>query len=110
MIPRRFLPKNYRRSLTYLAAGILIAAVTLYLVLPIVALFLRMTPDLFFATLHDPDVASALWLSLFTTGISLTVVILVGTPFAYFHSRVPRTWEKWLWIRSSICLWSFPRQ
>ena len=68
MIPRHFLPKNYRRSITFLAAGILIAAVTLYLALPIVALFLRITPDLFFATLHDPDVASALWLSLFTTG------------------------------------------
>jgi molybdate transport system permease protein len=87
MIPQRFLQKNHRRSLTYLAAGILIAAVTLYLALPIVALFLRMTPDLFFDTLHDPDVASALWLSLFTTVISLSVVVLVGTPFAYFHSR-----------------------
>ena len=87
MIPKRFLQKNRRRSLTCLAAGILIAAVTLYLALPIVALFLRMTPDLFFATLHDPDVASALCLSLFTTVISLFVVILVGTPFAYFHSK-----------------------
>ncbi len=87
MIPQRFLPKNHRRCLTYLAAGILIAAVTLYLALPIVALFLRMTPDLFFTTLHDPDVASALYLSLFTTVISLFVVILVGTPFAYFHSK-----------------------
>ena len=86
MIPRVSCQKIYRRSLTYLAAGILIAAVTLYLALPIVALFLRVTPDLFFTALHDPDVISALWLSLITTSITLAVVILVGTPFAYFHS------------------------
>ncbi|MGA2161150.1 MAG: ABC transporter permease [Methanoregula sp.] len=87
MRPGGFRPKNYRRTLTYLAAGILISAVTLYLALPILALLIRITPDMFFATLHDPEVVSALWLSLFTTAITLTVVILVGTPFAYFHSR-----------------------
>jgi len=87
MILDRFRLRNNRQWFTYFIAGILIAAVTLYLALPIVALFLRMTPDLFFATLHDPDVVSALWLSLFTTFITLAVVVLVGTPFAYFHSR-----------------------
>jgi molybdate transport system permease protein len=83
----RFRLKRYRRSLTFLAAATLIVAVTLYLALPILALFLRMTPDMFFSTIRDPAVLSALWLSLFTTTISLAVVILVGTPFAYFHSR-----------------------
>jgi len=87
MIPRFLRRKNYRQSLTYLAAGILIAAVTLYLALPILALFLRVTPEMFFTALHDPDVISALWLSLITTSITLAVVILVGTPFAYFHCR-----------------------
>ena len=87
MTPGRFRTKKFRPSLTFLAAGILIAAVTLYLALPIVALFLRIPPDLFFTTIHDPVVLSALWLSLFTTTITLGVVILVGTPFAYFHSR-----------------------
>jgi molybdate transport system permease protein len=87
MIPKSLRPKNYRQRLTYLIAGILIAAVTIYLALPIVALFLRIPPDMFFATLHNPDVISALWLSLFTTSITMVVVILVGTPFAYYHSR-----------------------
>ncbi|HVP95938.1 ABC transporter permease [Methanoregula sp.] len=87
MIPRRFRPKNFRQSLTYLIAGILIAAVTLYLALPILALFLRITPEKFFSALQDPDVTSALWLSLVTTIITLIIVIAVGTPFAYFHSR-----------------------
>ncbi|MDD1701479.1 MAG: ABC transporter permease [Methanoregula sp.] len=87
MIPRQFRHGKYRRSLTYLAAGILIAAVTLYLALPVVAIFLRITPERFFATIQDPEVISALWLSLVTTCITLVVVIAVGTPFAYFHSR-----------------------
>ena len=87
MIPHSLRPKNYRQSMTYFAAGILIVGVTLYLALPIVALFLRIPPDLFFSTLHNPNVISALWLSLFTTAVTMVVVILVGTPFAYFHSR-----------------------
>jgi len=87
MISGRFRSQRHTRSLTLLAAGILIAAVTLYLALPIIALFLRISPDLFFATLGDPQVLSALWLSLLTTTVTLTVVLLVGTPFAYFHSR-----------------------
>ena len=87
MPPGRTLSTKNRRRLTLLAAGILIGAVTLYLALPILALFLRMTPDMFFAAIRDPVVGSALTLSLFTTAITLAVVILVGTPFAYFHSR-----------------------
>jgi molybdate transport system permease protein len=87
MIPHLFRPQNYRRTLTYLAVGILIGAVTLYLVLPIIALFLRITPEMFFETLQNPEVISALWLSLFTTCITLIVVVVVGTPFAYYHCR-----------------------
>ncbi len=87
MIPHVLRPKNYRQKLTYLVAGILIATVTLYLALPILALFLRVTPDMFFTSLKDPDVISALWISIFTTVMTLVVVIVVGTPFAYFHSK-----------------------
>ncbi|MFA5332300.1 MAG: ABC transporter permease [Methanoregula sp.] len=82
-----FKTQQFRKKLTYIAAGILIAAVTLYLVLPIISIFLRITPEMFFETLHDQNVISALWLSLFTTAITLIIVICVGTPFAYFHSR-----------------------
>ena len=87
MFLERFRKKNYRPNLTYLIAGVLIAAVTFYLAFPIIALLIRVTPDMFFTTLKDPDVVRALWLSLFTTVITLTIVIVVGTPFAYFHSR-----------------------
>lgn len=80
-------PDSYRRTLTAIGAAVLIASVTLYLALPILALFFRTTPDLFLSSLMDSEVKSALFLSLFTSVISLGIVILVGTPFAYVHSR-----------------------
>ena len=70
-----------------MGAAILIASVTLYLALPVAALFLRTTPDLFFATLSTPEVMNALFLSLLTSSVSLGIVIVVGTPFAYVHRR-----------------------
>ncbi len=66
---------------------LLILGVTLYLVLPIIALFFRTTPELFLSSLANPEVTSALTLSLTTSVISLAVVILIGTPFAYIHCR-----------------------
>ncbi len=80
-------PDRYRRTLTTIGAAVLVASVTLYLALPVVALFFRTTPELFFSSLSDPAVVSALWLSLFTSITSLGIVILVGTPFAYVHCR-----------------------
>jgi molybdate transport system permease protein len=87
MIPATLSSQKIRRFITYLGAGFLILSVTLYLALPIAALFFRITPDLFFSTLSNPQVTSALWLSFFTSVISLAIVILVGTPFAYVHTR-----------------------
>ena len=78
---------GFRRSALYLGAAILVLAVTLYLALPIAALFFRITPDLFLASLADPNVAAALRLSLLTSTISLAIIVLAGTPFAYVHSR-----------------------
>ena len=80
--------KNFRRLITYTCAAVLILAVTLYLALPVAALFFKITPDLFMESLHNPEVISALSLCFFTSTISLAVVILVGTPFAYFHTRL----------------------
>jgi molybdate transport system permease protein len=84
-VPRK---KNLRRSLTYAGAALLILVVTLYLALPVAALFFRIPPETFFAALGNPEVQSALYLSLITTTITLTVVVIVGTPFAYFHTRL----------------------
>ncbi|MFA4862090.1 ABC transporter permease [Methanoregula sp.] len=79
--------KRFQHALTIIGAAILVASVTLYLALPVAALFFQTTPDLFLASLADPEVISALTLSLTTSVISLVIVILVGTPFAYIHSR-----------------------
>jgi molybdate transport system permease protein len=87
MIPDTHSSGKIRRFITYLGAGLLILAVTLYLALPIAALFFRTSPDLFFSSLANPQVTSALWLSLVTSSLSLAIVILVGTPFAYVHTR-----------------------
>jgi len=80
-------PGRCRRTLITIGASVLIISVTLYLALPVAALFLRTTPELFISSVCDPRVISALWLSLFTSTISLGIVLLVGTPFAYVHSR-----------------------
>ena len=87
MKPSGSIPEKYWRTITSIGAGFLILSVTLYLALPIVALFFRISPDLFFTSLSNPQVMSALWLSLMTSVISLAIVILVGTPFAYVHAR-----------------------
>jgi molybdate transport system permease protein len=79
--------RTIRHLCTAAGAAILILVVTLYLALPIIALFFRTTPDLFLASLVDPEVISALTLSLTTSVISLIIIILVGTPFAYVHCR-----------------------
>ncbi|MDD1698325.1 MAG: ABC transporter permease [Methanoregula sp.] len=79
--------KNLQRTLTVIGAAVLIISVTLYLALPVAALFFRTTPELFFSSLSDPVVQSALWLSLLTSVISLGIVVIVGTPFAYVHCR-----------------------
>ena len=75
------------RTLARIGASLLITTVVLYLLLPIVALFFRTTPELFWASLQNPEVISALTLSLTTSSISLAIVIIIGTPFAYIHCR-----------------------
>jgi molybdate transport system permease protein len=80
-------PDSFRRMLTAIGTAVLVASVTLYLALPVAALFFRTTPELFISSLLDPTVISALWLSLITSFISLGIVILAGTPFAYVHCR-----------------------
>ena len=78
MNPAPVLSEKIKRIITCTGAAILIVSVTLYLALPVAALFLRTTPDLFFSTLSTPEVMSALFLSLATSVVSLGIVILVG--------------------------------
>jgi molybdate transport system permease protein len=62
--------------LTLLALG--------FLVLPIVAIFARVPLHRLLDQLHDPIVRDALVLTATTNAIALAVILLVGTPAAYF--------------------------
>ncbi|MCK6548862.1 molybdate ABC transporter permease subunit, partial [Myxococcota bacterium] len=60
------------------------------LALPIVALFGTLAPSDVGAGLASPVVWPALRLSLFTTTISLTIVVVTGAPLAWLLARSPR--------------------
>jgi len=67
-------------------APALVAALTLaltFLILPVVAIFVRSSPADLLAALDDPGVLDALWLSLRTTLTALAIIVVVGTPAAY---------------------------
>jgi molybdate transport system permease protein len=61
----------------------------IFLSIPIIALFLRISPTNLVENLRQPEVLQAIGLSLVTTIISTLVIILAGTPLAYSHSRGP---------------------
>lgn len=66
-----------------LPAALLVA----FLALPVVALVVTGTPADFVAGLRDPLVLPALRLSLLTTSLSLTAIVLLGTPLAWLLAR-----------------------
>jgi molybdate transport system permease protein len=72
-------------------AGVLAAAalalLLAFLVLPIVALVLRVPPGDLLSRLDDPVARDALWLSVRTTVVALVVVVVVGTPAAWVLAR-----------------------
>jgi molybdate transport system permease protein len=73
-----------------LPTGLLVGsglALMLLLVLPTLVLVARAARPTFFTALLDPTVATALRLSLATTGISLGATVLFGTPVAYLLAR-----------------------
>jgi molybdate transport system permease protein len=54
-----------------------------FLVLPVLAIFVKVPPGRLLSSLGDSTAREALRLSLETTGIAIAVVVLVGTPAAY---------------------------
>jgi molybdate transport system permease protein len=61
-----------------------LAVALLFLTLPVVAIFTDTTPGELIDSLGDASARDALWLSLQTSVISLAIVVVVGTPAAYF--------------------------
>ncbi len=58
-----------------------------FLLLPLLALVLRVSPARLLANLTTPQVAQAITLSLTTTAITLLLTVLAGTPVAYVLAR-----------------------
>lgn len=69
--------------------GIALASVPLlaFLVLPLLALLLRVSPARLIDNVTDPQVAQAISLSLVTTSATVSVTLLAGTPLAYLLAR-----------------------
>ncbi len=59
----------------------------LFLTLPLIAMFLRTSPERLVINLSNPQVIQAISLSLLTTLITLGVTLILGTPLAYLLAR-----------------------
>jgi molybdate transport system permease protein len=66
-----------------------------FLLLPVVALFLSGGPSAWWAGLRHPIAAPALLLSLVTTTLSLVLVVVLGTPLAWWLSRSRSRAARW---------------
>jgi molybdate transport system permease protein len=71
------------RAFPVLLALALATALT-FLTVPIVAIFANSSPAELIDSLGEPGALDALWLSLRTTAMALAVILMVGTPAAYF--------------------------
>jgi molybdate transport system permease protein len=60
-----------------------LAVILCFLTLPIVAIFVNVSPRELFESLDDPEARAALWLSLKTTLAALVIIVVFGTPAAY---------------------------
>jgi molybdate transport system permease protein len=63
--------------------GAALAAVVLFLTVPVMAVFARTSPGDLLDSLGDPSARDALLLSLQTSAAALAIIVLVGTPAAY---------------------------
>ncbi len=66
-----------------LVTGIAAIVLTVFLVLPLLALFLRVSPFVLLSRLGEPMVLDALRLSLLTSAAATLVVVVLGLPMAY---------------------------
>lgn len=80
-----------RPSDRFLAACIVAATLVLigFVLLPILAIFLRVPPDDLVAQLRSPVALDALGVSLRTSAIALLLIVVVGTPVAYVVATRP---------------------
>ena len=70
-----------------LILGIFSLPLIAFLVLPLVALLLRLSPSALLTHLFQPQVAQAIALSMATTSITLLTTLAIGTPVGYLLGR-----------------------
>jgi molybdate transport system permease protein len=76
-----------RRAGFTVAATLAAALALAFLVLPVVAIFLRVSPGELAGRLNDRVVLDALTVTAKTNGIAFALTLLVGTPAAYLVAR-----------------------
>ncbi len=64
------------------------------LLLPLIALLLASSPTAVASAVEHPSFAPALWLSLKTTILSLFIIVVCGTPLAWWLSKAKGAWPK----------------
>ena len=77
---------NRELAIKVILAILLMTAIS-FIVLPVLALFIKSPLDTTLRSLHDPVVIDALRLSLITSTITTLVVVVMGTPIAYVSAR-----------------------
>jgi molybdate transport system permease protein len=89
-------PRRGRAAALYALCGLGAALLLAFLVLPLVALVVTMSPGNFAAGLRDPLVLPAISLSLLTTSASLFLVVVPGSALAWFLARRNDTIGRWI--------------
>jgi molybdate transport system permease protein len=66
-----------------LGTGLSVALLLAFVLLPVLAIYLRVPPGRLLSELHSRKTLDALWVSARCTGIALALIVAVGTPAAY---------------------------
>ncbi len=72
-----------RRGWFAVGLGVAMGVVLAFLALPVVAVFVNVSPGRLVSSLGDPGAVAALKLSLETTAVAVAIILAVGTPAAY---------------------------
>src|ERR1041385_2444576 len=86
-LPPGSLPRKLSRRAWRTAGYVLGGGMLAFLVVPVVALFVTGTPTDWLAGIRHPITVPALLLSLTTTALSLAVLVVFGTPLAWWLGR-----------------------
>ncbi|WFN33934.1 ABC transporter permease [Methanogenium sp. S4BF] len=79
--------RRVEKAAVALGISVLFGGFLLFITVPVISLFLRISPEAFIASLSTPVVTDALILSLTTAVACVLIVVLCGTPISYINAR-----------------------